>query len=866
VKKIKFGHRACLTLLASVAVVPVNALAQTEAGNAKSASTTSEAPHASDNTAAYSDEIVVTARRREETLQNVPVSVSVASQVQLKERSITSPEALDRLDPALQITTNGGSRQSFSPAIRAQRGDKSVITYFAEVPGMRPQFFDLDSIQVLKGPQGTLFGETATGGVLLYTPKRPSDKFEGYFSAEAGNYGYTSLEGAVNLPIIRDVWSVRVSGQSRRRDGYTTVYFSQPSRSPVDADNLNTTDLRFTSLLKPFDGLEIETIVAYSRNQLNGTGYIKNGVYDYLPTMRAIPSANPTTAARFAFFSGQNPPAGQSWLQLEQAAYARQLALGNRVSFADNALNTDQRYIGVSNIVRWQITPNLAFKDITGFTTSSYGPNSGLNPDGSEYPEADNLGNVGGICIQGVSPTKCRVDGGDTWTNEAQLQGDFFGGKLNAQAGFYFRSLSDTPWTGPAQFVVLGNSSAVPAASCTTFGLPGTPCLTLTRSRSKSYAAYGQATLEVIKDVRLTGGIRRTWDEPVITESTGGPVVVESFNGVANNLSPFGAAPLPGATVTSAKTPENRGTSYTLGIDWRVTDSILVWGTHRRGYKGGGINPLIPTTDSNYAYGPEVVTDFEAGVRASGTLGGMPVSATLVGFRSKYDDIQRATFGQVGATYVSFTQNVAAATIKGLEFSGNIKPLKYFELNGSAAYTDAKFNHWQEISTCARDTFRAGCGGVANAAVPVFIDHVAGTVTAAGVTQTYLPDVFSQAPKFRFTLSPTLRLGFLGEGTRGASLSANIVHTSSYASQDSNYIRGLATKDVLAPARTLVDLRFDWRDFSFTDLDVGFFAAITNLTNFNRPVAVLDSTSVCDCVLANYQEPRMFYAGFNFRF
>lgn len=860
-KKVKFTRSHWILLAGSTAVLsPASAFAQ----DAGPVAARAEAPQADDS--ASSDEIVVTARRREETLQDVPISVAVASQVQLEERSITSQETLDRLDPALQITTNGGSRQSFSPAIRAQRGDKSVISYFAEVPGLRPQFFDLDSIQVLKGPQGTLFGETATGGVLLYTPKRPTDKFEGYFSAEAGNYGYTALEAGVNLPIVPGIWSVRVSGQARRRDGYTTIYFSQASRSPVDADNLNTTDLRLTSLLKPFDGLEIETMVAYSRNQLNGTGYIKNGIYDYLPSMRAIPSANATTAARFAFFSGQNPLAGQSWLQLEQAAYARQLALGNRVSFADDALDTDQRYVGVSNIVRWQITPNLAFKNITGFTTSSYGPNSGLNPDASEYPVADNLGNVGGICIQGVSPTKCRVDGADTWTNEAQLQGDFFGGRLNAQAGFYYRSLGDAPWTGPAQFVVLGNSSAVPAASCTAFGVPGTPCLTLTRAKSKSYAVYGQATLEIVRDVRLTGGVRRTWDKPVITESTGGPVVVETFNGVANNLSPFGAAPLAGATPTSTQTPENRGTSYTIGVDWRITDEILLWGTHRRGYKGGGVNGLIPTSDPNYAYGPETVTDFEAGLRANGKLGGMPVSATIVGFRSKYDDIQRGTFGQVGATYISFTQNVAAATIKGLEFTGSMEPSEYFELQGSLAYTDAGFDRWQEVSTCARETFRLGCGGVASATVPVFLDHVAGTVTANGVTQTYRPDVFSQAPKFRFTVSPTLKLGFLGEGARGASLTANIVHTSSYASQDSNFIRGLATKDVLAPARTLVDLRFDWRDFSFTDLDFGVFAAVTNLTNFNKPVAVLDSTSVCDCVLANYQEPRMFYAGLTFRF
>jgi iron complex outermembrane receptor protein len=811
-------------------------------------------------------EIIVTARRREETLQDVPVSVMLATQAILDEKAIFDEETLDKLDPALQITTAGGSRQGYTPAIRGQRGNTAVITYFAEVPQFPAQFFDLQSIQVLKGPQGTLFGETATGGIVLYTPTRPSNTSEGYVTLEAGDYNYTTFEGAVNMPIISDVWSVRLAGQERQRDGYTTMYFSQANASPTDVDNLKTTNLRVSSLITPFQGLEISTVFAFVRSQSNGTGYETEGVYNYLPFLQTVPSANPFTAALFQYWSGQTPPPGLSYYQLEQANYARQLQLGPRVTFADNSQYTDLQTYAVSNVVKWVLNPYLTFKDIAGFTRMSYGPNSGLNPDASEYPVADNVSNVGGICMRGSSPPGCRALGPQNWTNELQVQSELFNGRLTAQGGFYYRTATDAPWIGPPQFVIAGFSTVAPAPSCTKFGLPGQPCNTLTKTESTSYAVYDQETLEIIKDVRLTGGIRQTWDQPIYTYSTAGPVATQTFNGFPISLSTFGALPLPGATTTTFKTNENTGTSYTLSADWSITQNLNTWINHRRGYHGGGINPLLPTSDSRYQYGPETVDDVEVGVRASGMLDNMPVNATLVGYSSNYDNIQRGTFGLVSGVYIAFTQNVAQATIKGGEFSVGIKPIDWFSLSAAAAYTDAKFTQWDETSTCAADSFYAGCGGIPNPTVPVNINHVTGVVTVNGIVQKFAPDVFSQAPLLRFTLTPTLNFGFLSPAARSASLTADITHTSSYGSQDSNYTRGLASKDVIAPGRTLVDMRFNWHNLPWTKADVNLYLAVTNLTNFNGPVAVLDATAACDCVLANYQQPRMYFGGVTYRY
>src|SRR5690606_3052625 len=111
------------------------------------------------------------------------------------------------------------------------------------------------------GPQGTLFGETATGGVVLFTPHRPGNEFEGYVSGQAGSHDYFAIEGAVTIPVIPDIWSVRLSGQMRKREGFTRLFYSQVGAGSTDVDNIDTTSLRLSSLLTPVDGLEISTVV-----------------------------------------------------------------------------------------------------------------------------------------------------------------------------------------------------------------------------------------------------------------------------------------------------------------------------------------------------------------------------------------------------------------------------------------------------------------------------------------------------------------------------------------------------------------------------------------------------------------------------
>src|SRR5690606_17871322 len=121
------------------------------------------------------------------------------------------------------------------------------------------------------------------------------------------------------------------------------------------------------------------------------------------------------------------------------------------------------------------------------------------------------------------------------------------------------------------------------------------------------------------------------------------------------------------------------------------------------------------------------------------------------------------------------TQNVANATIRGLEASLNARFARWFEIGGFLAYTDAQFDDWIEVSTCARQQFRTGCAGSTSAAIPIIIDHVGGTATVNGIVDRFQPDLFAEAPKIRWSIRPVLRLGFLGSALDSARLSANIL-------------------------------------------------------------------------------------------
>src|SRR5690606_5950831 len=205
------------------------------AATAMGAVLTTPAAFAQDAGAVDDDAIVVTARRFEERLQDVPISISVFNQEQLTNRNIANSTDLAAYTPSLTVNSRyGPDKASF--AIRGFSQDlntlPSVGVYLAEVVAPRlssnitsgngagvGSMFDLQNVQVLKGPQGTLFGRNTTGGAILLVPQRPTDRVEGYIEGTYGNYDATRVEAVLNLPLA-DTFKVRAGVDWNKRDGY----------------------------------------------------------------------------------------------------------------------------------------------------------------------------------------------------------------------------------------------------------------------------------------------------------------------------------------------------------------------------------------------------------------------------------------------------------------------------------------------------------------------------------------------------------------------------------------------------------------------------------------------------------------------
>lgn len=229
------------------------------------------------------EEIMVTARRREERLQDVPVSMSVLSQQQLQNFNISNAGEIALYTPSLSTNSRWGDDLA-TFAIRGftqeSRTTASVGVYFADVvsprgassqtsgdgagPGM---FFDLENVQILKGPQGTLFGRNTTGGAVLLSPRKPTDQLEGYIEASAGNYELRHLQGVINIP-VSDSLRLRFGVDSKEREGHLrNVGSVGPSRFN-DVDYLA---VRASVVVDITDNLENYTILTYADSDNNGS-------------------------------------------------------------------------------------------------------------------------------------------------------------------------------------------------------------------------------------------------------------------------------------------------------------------------------------------------------------------------------------------------------------------------------------------------------------------------------------------------------------------------------------------------------------------------------------------------------------------
>jgi iron complex outermembrane recepter protein len=617
------AHRGLLVRLASALALVAGAFASAADGG--------------DSTAAGAgppklEEIVVTARRREENLQTVPIAITVFSQQALDDNNIQTIGDLQYLVPSLS-SNNALTRDAINVQIRGQGSNSvsaqpAVVAYLNEVPiptdqdgnlaGGPGMLFDLENLQVLKGPQGTLFGRNSVGGDLLLQTARPTKEFGGSVQLTYGNYNDREASGAINLPIAGDILLTRFAFTGQLRDGFTQVQSEPGHTNGIDADNRDTWGMRETVVFRPSDVFQNDAIFTYSKFTSNGSPLLLS---DINPT-GLVPTFFPQIAALLA----------------------QQQALGARTALP---ISTDLISAGslsaFDDIAKVSLTDNVAFRNIFGYTRTVQ--LLALDADGTALPIFDN-------------PATPRNEAFRQYTEEAQLLGSSFAKRLDWILGAFYLNDENPDYV---------------SSEATVFGAPQPVGLAHRKDTSKALFAQGSYDLSALaQGLKLTAGLRYTWDNRSL-------ITGNAPDGPFTNLDAASGA-----------------LTYTAGIDYQIEPSTLLYLSTSRGYRAGGANSPDPAGNPLPGYGPEFVKNVELGVKSDWEVAGMAVRTNADVFYQDYYDIQvqASSFDPNTDALTILTANAGAARLAGAELEATAQVTKNLQLGANYSYLNFSYSHF----------------------------------------------------------------------------------------------------------------------------------------------------------------------------
>jgi iron complex outermembrane receptor protein len=784
-----------------------------------------EAPDTQDT---RSGEIIVTARRKAESLQEVPLAVTVLSQDTLRDRAITRVQDIATLTPGLEANPGPNNSNQANFTIRGQGstfsgGNSGVATYLAEVPEFASDIFDLANVQVLKGPQGTLFGRVTTGGAVLLTPVMPGDTLEGFLNAKLGQYGLREVEFGVGTPVIQDVLSIRVSGVSRRTNGFTRNLFNGSRGDAIDNDAI-----RAIAKLELGDFTNT-TLAQFSRDRSDNRSTQLFSVSAFAGNNRPIPRSLATAAG---IVCGASCPTVDAYLRQELAATPGR---GKGVFNENNqGYNNRTESKGVINTSTLDLG-NISLKNIFSIRSTNINGTGANSNDATAVPVFELI----------TVPSK----GPRILTDEFQVQGDLLDSRLKVTAGGY---LEDSKARSYGR-TIIGSMGGFPASSP---GLSAATCGALgarnefsdgychfyvgyisrqAKTDATDKALYGQGTFEVTDAFTITAGYRYTWskratyDGPQLTSNAlraPGAQASEfvQIPGMQRDLITAPTNDIPGVIPLVQK--GKKGT-YTLAADYKVTPDILVYATTRTGYKPGGFN--ANANPENRFFGPETVTDYEVGVKTAWRMGEVSGILNFDAYRDNYSGIQRGLTVVVGGNPVTVIDNAAKARIQGFDVEGSVR-VGGFNLGAFYSYTDAKYLEYPNTGQ-----FPAGFDPT--------------TLSLANVT------------KHRWGLTPSFDLNGFDPDLPKIVLSGNLLYQGEHAISDQN---GTINPVSDVPARTLVNARIDWKDIADSNISAGI--AVTNLTNNRDRIQGVNLLGVTGLNYTYYERPRTVYGEVRFRF
>lgn len=571
------------------------------------------------------EEIVVMAQRRAQNLQEVPVSVTALGGQQMEDAGITNSMAIGDIVPNLEIKTFGGVPNIFIRGVgnndfnSSSVGPVSIYRDDVAIASTGSQIFslfDLDRVEVLRGPQGTLFGKNSTGGAIVYISKLPDDRQEGYVRLGYGRFNLFEGEAAATMPLA-DGLSARISGVMRQRDG-------ERLNLATGEDAINVDEGAVRAILRYHPGGDGNVDIRLAA----GTGRDRS---DYL-------QPKPDGTINGADLFGYKDPAPDDVKILNFNGDSR--------NYSDNDW--------VSLTASFDLTDRLSFKSITGY----------------DKGDVDNRVDVDGgprriDQIRFLTSTEQK-------SQEAQFA--YSGDGIQALLGAYY---FDEDFTAHSEADLVGEL---------TFAQGAVPLITDATRSNKSYAIFGQGTVNLADDLRLTGGARYTWDK---VRATHQGVLIPGFfdagipDGAAIPLVPFAAM---GDTF--------KASSWRLAADYDMTSDVLAYGSVTRGFKSGNFNiGIITSVAERTKVDPEFLTAYEIGLKS--TALDRRLRANLAAFYYDYSDLQVLSVNQQGSGVPTLgLDNAADARVKGLELELTAIPVDGLDLGLNLGLLDATYRNY----------------------------------------------------------------------------------------------------------------------------------------------------------------------------
>jgi outer membrane receptor protein involved in Fe transport len=743
------------------------------------------------------EELVVTAQKKEEALQDVPIAVSAFDQNALEKSKIDGGPNLVLAVPNVNFSKGNFTGYNFQirgigSKLVAGSGDAGTGIHLNNAPLIannlfETEFYDVERVEVLRGPQGTLYGRNATGGVVNMITAKPKDVFEGNVRAEYGNYNTMKARGMINVP-LGDNLAVRVAGSYLKRDGFgknlvtgndaddrelygfrTTVSFNPTDRFRAWAmwDHFEEDDNRSRigkQICSKDTGPANVGGVGYSTAAGGLIGQIERGLFSqgcratslYAPDAFGTVNSQATLGGLFGALGGfQTGDAYAGKMQTSDirdiestfdpiyksktdiyefnAAFdvTENLTLNWLSAYTWYKLTTRQDYNRYVPSTTFNTTPNPvnAFAAVPGYAAIY----ASLFPGGVIRDPQNGAFN---------RFTTSDISSGYTeqWSHELRLQSNFDGpfnyniggifSRYQATGDYFVMFNTGTGFYQINNLLTTGNANCVGAAPCVAIDPNADP----NRSGHNyydaygpydltSYAAFGEFYWQMSENFKWTLGLRYTVDEKDVENHS----VVLGTPGVGIG------GPLPGQDAilhVKFKKPTGR-----FGFDWKpdlgFTDETLVYAFYSRGYKSGGLNsppsPGIGVVPTSLTFKPELIDAYEIGTKNTLLNGTMQMN--LTGFYYNYKNYQISRIINRAST----NDNINAE-VKGLELESIWQPLQGLRFNAAIGYLDTKIKDASLVDTFNRTQSNAGLTVVKSSTASNCVVSTAAAATALSIT------------------------------------------------------------------------------------------------------------------------------------